>query len=214
MSHKGYDNNFIGEGTVNVMKHGLTEIIILHDNNAPVPNFEEHARKHGRKFFNGLKDSGVFGEVRVTLAAFGEGYKFYNNSTPIAAVRPVAKNFANGNGVRNVFDTLANTMNEKGRAYSNTDESEHPENVIFVLTTFGRDNASKSFAYSRVAEMIAHQSYVYKWNFICMTNEQLISSQLELHEESVIRIDSEDESFWDKALTELSEKIRKIIQKA
>ncbi|MCL2698198.1 MAG: hypothetical protein FWE74_08985 [Oscillospiraceae bacterium] len=195
------------------MKIGLTEVIILHDNNAPAENFEEITRKNGRVFFNTLKKSQGEGEIRITLGAFGEEYKFYTDDTPVSSVRPMTKYFVNGNGVRNVFDSLANTMIEKGKAYSASDESEHPENIIVVLTTFGRDNASKNYTYNQVADMVAHQSGVYKWRFISVTAEPLVPEQLGIPQDFVIGIDKEEDDFWGKALNKLSEKILSQISK-
>lgn len=193
------------------MKTGLTEIIILHDNNAPVPGFEELAQKYGKAFFNTLKKSQGAGEIRITLGAFGEEYKFFAEDTPVAVLRPAIKYFANGSGIRNIFDSVANAMFEKGKAYSAASESEHPENIIVVLTTFGRDNASKSYTYSQVAEMVAHQTEIYKWKFISVTSEPLVPEQLGISKENVILIDSEDEDFWMMALGELSKRILDLI---
>ena len=195
------------------MKNGLTEIIIFHDNNAPVPNFDEQIRKCSKTFFSTLKKAEADGEIRITLGAFGEGYKLYANDTPVAAVRLTIKNLTQGNGVRNIFDSLGNAIIEKGQAYSASDENEHPENIIFIITAFGRDNASKSFAYSQLTDMIAHQSYVYKWTFLCLTSEPLLTEQLGILPENIIRLDTEEEDFFDKALDDLAARIIAIINK-
>jgi hypothetical protein len=191
------------------MKSGLTEIIILHDNNTPYPNFEETVRKCSKGLFAALKKAEAEihdGQIRITYAVSGEsddGYKLIIDDIPVAAVRLSAKYFASGNGMRALFDAIGDTMNRKGEAYSNSDESEHPENIIFILTAFGRDNASKSFTYAQVAEMIAHQSYVYKWRFFCLTTEQGIPEQLGIPEENYIWIDETDEDFYTKAMDKL-----------
>ncbi|MDR2558855.1 MAG: hypothetical protein LBC86_04840 [Oscillospiraceae bacterium] len=195
------------------MKAGLTEIIVLHDNNVPVEKFEEKALKSGKIFLNTMKKAQGEGEIRITLGAFGDGYTFYTDDTPVAAVRLLSKHFGGGNGVRNIFDSLANTMIEKGNAYSASDESEHPENIIVVLTTFGKDNASKSFTYNQVAEMVGHQSEIYKWNFICMTTEPLVPEQLGIPQECIISIDKEDKDFFALALVELAERVLSIVNK-
>jgi hypothetical protein len=194
------------------MKNGLTEIIILHDNNAPIPDFEEQVRKGSKAFWAALKKCDS--EVRATLAAFGESCKMHTDDVPVSTVRTNVKHFIGGSGVRNIFDSLGCAIAQKGEAYSASDESEHPENVIFVLTSFGRDNASKNFTYRKVAKMIAHQSYVYKWRFFCLTNEAVLIEQLGIPEENIIRLDFEQEEFFPKALDELSEKILNIISRS
>ncbi|MCL2018508.1 MAG: hypothetical protein FWG70_02005 [Oscillospiraceae bacterium] len=193
------------------MKIGLTEVIILHDNNTP-KEVSESMNKNGKKFFSALKENQAEGEIRITLGAFGEGFKLYASDVPVAAVRPVIKNFTNGNGVRNILDSVGSAIIEKGEVYSNSDESEHPERIVFVLTAFGRDNASKSFTYSQIADMVAHQSYVYKWKFLCLTNEPFITEQLGILPENVIPLEEDEENdFFADALDELAVRIKSII---
>jgi hypothetical protein len=191
------------------MKKGLTEIIILHDNNAPGPDFEEQVRKGKKRFWAAFKNTD--GEVRATLAAFGEGCKLYTDDVPVSTIRTSVRHFIGGSGVRNIFDSVVCAMKEKGAAYSVSHEGEHPENIIFVLTAFGRDNASKNYTYNQVADMLGHQSYVYKWKFFCLTAEPLLAEQLRIPQEFVIPLNIEEEGFFPKALDELSERILTII---
>jgi hypothetical protein len=194
------------------MKTGLTEIIILHDNNAPVEGFEEQVRSASKAFWAALKKCDS--EVRATLAAFGECCKMYTDDVPVSTVRTNVKHFIGGSGVRNIFDSLGCAITEKGAAYSASDESEHPENVVFVLTSFGRDNASKNFTYRKVAKMIAHQTFVYKWKFFCLTSEAVLIEQLGIQPENAILLDVEEENFFPKALNDLSERILNIISRS
>jgi hypothetical protein len=195
------------------MKTGLTEIIILHDNNAPYPSFEEIVNKSNKAFFTILKKAEAEvhdGEIRITYAVSGEsgtGYKLIADDIPVAAVRLGAKNFIAASGMRDIFDAMGNTMLEKGKAYSASDESEHPENVIFILTAFGRDNASKSYTFSQIADMVAHQSYVYKWKFFCLTTEPAVPEQLGIPEECCTFINDEEDDFYEDAMDKLTGRI-------
>ncbi|MCL2694594.1 MAG: hypothetical protein FWE60_05770 [Oscillospiraceae bacterium] len=196
------------------MKNGLTEVIILHDNNAPTPDFDAQLNK-SKSFFTTLKKAEARlpdGEIRVTLGSFGEGRKILADDIPVAAVRPIVKYLTQGVGRRDIFDSVAATMIKKGDAYRDTDEAEHPENVIFVLTAFGRDNASKSYTFSQIADMIAHQSYVYRWKFFCLTDEPLVPEQLGIPDEDVIFLDKDVDGFFVEALGELAEKIIKVVE--
>jgi hypothetical protein len=210
MSQKGYNNiGFKEEGTVNVMKSGLTEIIILHDNNAPVPNFGGQAKKVSNAFFSAMKNLNA--EIRITYAVYGGGtFKFIANNAPAGSVKISVKDYA-ANGARNILDSVGNMIIEKGKAYAEMDESEHPENVIFAIAAFGRDNASKNFEYNQIADMIAHQSYVYKWQFFCGASEPGLAEQLGIPEESTFLIDTESEDFFKKVVKDLEEKIKEIL---
>ena len=195
------------------MKTGLTEIIILHDNNAPYPSFEDSVNKSSGAFLKALKEAEAQipdGEIRITYAVSGKGGEGYNliaNDIPVAAVRLGAKNFIAAGGMRDILDAMGNTIIDKGKAYSASDENEHPENVIFILTAFGRDNASKSYTFNQVADMVAHQSYVYKWKFFCLTTEHGLPEQLGIPEDNCIWIDEENEDFYTRAMEKLTGRI-------
>lgn len=193
------------------MKSGLTEIVFILDSNPSAPDFDKQARKSLGNFFSAMKKKDS--EIKVTFAVYGSsgGYKIFADDVPVAALRMSAKYFEKGNGTRDLFDSAAGAIYEKGTAYSRTDESEHPENVIFVITAFGRDNASKSNTYSKVAEIIGHQAYVYKWRFFCLTTDTTVSSQLGIPAEAVMMLDLEDEDFLGKGLGELQKKISEIV---
>ncbi|MCL2108011.1 MAG: hypothetical protein FWH20_01520 [Oscillospiraceae bacterium] len=190
------------------MKTGLTEIIFLYDSNPPMPNFDKQARKNFSDFFSGLKKTDA--EIKVTFITYGgDGCRIIEDDTPVAAVRMSAKYFETAGGRRDFFDAAASAIVKKGENYSATDEAEHPENVVFVLTAFGRDNASKNFTYSQVAEMVGHQTYVYKWKFFCLTTDMTVSGQLDIPGDSVIILgsDGEGEDFLSKGLKVLGEKV-------
>ena len=192
------------------MKNGLTEIIILQDNNAPVPHFGKKANKCVKEFFGSMENTE--GEIRITYATFGGGYKMITDNTPVEKVKIGAKDYHHANGARDVFDSAGRTIIEKGKAYSMSDQSEHPENVIFVLTSFGRDNASKYYTYTQIREMIRHQSEVYNWRFFCLTNEPFLTKQLGISDGSVIWFDEQTENSCSNAMNELSNRIKDLIR--
>lgn len=45
-------------------------------------------------------------------------------------------------------------------------EEEKAENVLFVITTDGYENASKEYTYEKIKSMITHQKSKYGWEFI------------------------------------------------
>jgi len=190
------------------MKNGLTEIIILHDCNAPRPDFSKIVRASGMKFFESMKSAR--GEIRITYAVFGGGYKLLANDVPVGKVNLKVKDFE-GNGTRDIFDSAGKTITEKGMAYSAKDSGEHPENVIFVLVAFGRDNASKTFAFNQVRDMAGHQSWVYKWKFFCASCDSVLAEQLDIPEENFVLIEDDIEESFPDALNKLSGRIKESI---
>ncbi|MCL2077824.1 MAG: hypothetical protein FWH08_05390 [Oscillospiraceae bacterium] len=193
------------------MKKGLTELIVMHDNITPVPGFQKKAQKISAEFLATLsKAQTEERQIRFTGVLFGGGYKMVADDVPIGDVKSNPDDFT-ATGTRDIFDSAAKAIIEKGSAYGNKHESEHPENIIFVIVAFGRDNASKSFTYSQVADMVRHQSEVYKWKFFCLTTDSFVSEQFGLGEDFVILLDYGEDDYFSDALKKLSERIMNII---
>ena len=192
------------------MKKGLAEVIVLHDKNAPVSGLEKTVLKCADEFLVSLRNTEAVNtddlQIRFSCAVFGGEYDLFVESVPIADVKLTNKKFT-VKGTRDFFDSAANLITQKGIAYSNQPENEHPENVILILVAFGRDNASKNFTYSQVADMIRHQTEVYKWKFFCVTGDSFVSEQLGIPEEFIVLFDSKEEGFFAKALEELAARI-------
>jgi len=87
-----------------------------------------------------------------------------------------------------LIDSAVNFADETGVRYCNTPAEEIPERIIFVMTLLGKDNASKSYTYDKLREIIEHQSYVYKWEFFMVTDEPSNAEAIGIGEQNLISI--------------------------
>jgi len=65
-----------------------------------------------------------------------------------------------------LLDALGTAIKNTGQRLKNMTESTRPERVVFVIITDGEENSSIHFTKNQVAEMIAHQTDTYNWDFI------------------------------------------------
>lgn len=77
-------------------------------------------------------------------------------------------------GCTALYDAICTAIDTIGREFSEMEESERPEKVIFVIVTDGHENASREFSLKDVKERIDRQSSRYNWEFIYLAAKQEI----------------------------------------
>jgi hypothetical protein len=98
---------------------------------------------------------------------FDDRYEILHNGVDAGkAVLTNEEYFTRGNTA--LLDAVGKTINDVGKRLSETQEDSTPGKVIFVITTDGRENASREFSYDQVQKMITHQTKKYNWEFVFM----------------------------------------------
>lgn len=88
-------------------------------------------------------------------------------------------------GATALYDAIGLTIEETGEALKGMAESARPAKVVFAILTDGRENASRKFTASRIAQMIKLQSEAYKWEFVFLgANQNAILTARELNIEA------------------------------
>ena len=146
------------------MKQGLTEIIFILDRSGSMSGLEGDTIGGYNSFLDSQRNTP--GEAKVTTILFDDKYEILHNYVDIRDIRPITDKeyFARGNTA--LLDAVGRTINDVGARLSDTDESERPEKIIFVITTDGQENSSKRFTYPKIHRMITHQREKYNWEFL------------------------------------------------
>lgn len=105
-------------------------------------------------------------EIFVTTVLFDDQYELLYNHCPIDEVSRMTKREYYARGCTALLDAVGKTINSVGKRLADTPEDERPQNILFVITTDGYENASLEYTKSRVKEMIEHQQNVYNWKFL------------------------------------------------
>jgi Mg-chelatase subunit ChlD len=142
------------------MRADLTDITLVVDRSGSMEAIREDAEGGVNTFVREQAEQP--GECRVTIVQFDEEYEFVERGVkasecPSFRLRP--------RGTTALLDAVGRAINETGARLAALPESDRPGLVVFVITTDGKENASKEFTREKVREMIAHQQQKYSWQF-------------------------------------------------
>lgn len=147
------------------MKRNVTEIIFLLDRSGSMAGLERDTIGGFNAFIQ--KQCKLEGETILTTVLFDDEYEVLWNGVDANHAVLTEKDYY-VRGCTALLDAVGNTILEVGHRLSMTAEEQRPNNVIFVITTDGEENASYEFTYEKVKELIQHQQDKYNWEFIFM----------------------------------------------
>jgi hypothetical protein len=112
------------------------------------------------------------GEALLYFVQFDDVYeRVYDGSIQNAPLLTLAKTLNvrehrfQPRGWTALLDAIGTTLDDVGKRLGEMPEAERPGKVVVVIMTDGMENKSKKFTRDRIAEMIALQRDVYKWQF-------------------------------------------------
>lgn len=148
------------------MKEELTEIIFILDRSGSMGGLESDTIGG----FNAMlaKQKKVPGEARVTTVLFDDQYELLHHRIPLEGICPLTDKEYYVRGCTALLDAIGKTIHQLVHTLKHTTEDYRPEKVIFIITTDGLENASKEYSYSKLKQMIKHQTEKYHWEFLFM----------------------------------------------
>ena len=146
------------------MNQNLTEIVFILDRSGSMSGLENDTIGG----FNGfVKNQAALGQTSLTTVLFDDKYEILHNGINAGDVVLTGDEYFT-RGSTALLDAVGKTINDVGKRLNETTETQRPAKVIFVITTDGLENASRTFSYDEVKKMITHQTENYKWEFIFM----------------------------------------------
>lgn len=146
------------------MKKGLTELVFILDRSGSMSGLETDTIGGYNALLKKQKEE--TGEAIITTVLFDDHYELLHDRINLRGVRPITQEEYYVRGTTALLDAVGKTINKIGNALKHTREEEHPEHVMFVITTDGLENASREFSSEKVKQMIEHQKSKYSWEFI------------------------------------------------
>ncbi len=106
------------------------------------------------------------GEALVTTVLFDHERSVIHDRLPLENVPPLTEKeyFTRGNTA--LLDAVGSTIHHIISIHRYASPEDVPEKTMFVITTDGRENASRYYTYSEVRRMIEHEKEKYGWEFI------------------------------------------------
>lgn len=126
------------------------------------------------KGFNTLAEAQkkIKDESTYTLVFFDDEVKISALCKPMKSIRKYNSVNFTTKGRSSFYDALGTAMVKVGEVLSETDEAQRPCQVCVVAIGEG-DSASTEYEHSVLDEMIKRQKYIYKWDFILFSDEDM-----------------------------------------
>lgn len=186
------------------MNSNLHELIFVLDQSAEIKNQYSDAQKGFMELIEAQKKAKT--DTAVTVNVFGSEYLTVCDNTPIKEFK-VEKELFPLSGECPLIDSVEKAVFDVGERLNRTYEGCRPGKVIVVMVTFGRDNASKKHTYTELAEIIRHQTDVYKWSFFLLTDFSINMEKMNIPEDNTVIVKKNEPNAFIKAYMELNEKI-------
>lgn len=143
------------------MKH--TEIIFVIDKSGSMA----HLSADTIGGFNGFIESqkAMDGKATLTTVLFDTNWKILHDGVDIKEVKPITSSDYVAYGGTAMLDAIGEIINKVQDRHDELGE-EKPDNVLFVITTDGEENSSRTFKKSQIEKMIKHQTNGHGWKFM------------------------------------------------
>lgn len=117
--------------------------------------------------FNSMieKQKSEEGTATVTTVLFDHEYELLHDRINIGGVAPITNKEYFVRGMTALLDAVGMTISKIDNVIKNTLKEEKPDNVIFIITTDGHENASKEYNYGAVKSLITEKKKQ-NWEFI------------------------------------------------
>lgn len=148
------------------MKKDYCDITILLDRSGSMSSLTRDVIGGINGFINDQKE--IPGEVTLTLIQFDDRYEVNYIAKPIQYVEPLNSYTYVPRGTTAMLDAIGKAIISTGERYSNMQEEDRPEKIIFLIQTDGEENASIEYNLEKVKRMIEEQEKKYSWEVVFM----------------------------------------------
>jgi uncharacterized protein YegL len=117
--------------------------------------------------FNGFIESQktLEGKATLTTVLFDTNWKILHDGVDIKEVKSMTIADYIACGGTAMLDAIGEIINRVQDRHDELGE-EKPDNVLFVITTDGEENSSRTFKKSQIEKMIKHQTNGHGWKFM------------------------------------------------
>lgn len=146
------------------MRKGLTEIVFILDRSGSMSGLE--ADTIGG--FNSMiaKQKKEDGEAYVSTVLFDDQCEVLHDRMPMDKVPVMTDEEYYVRGCTALLDAVGGAIHHIANVHKYARDEDRPEKTLFVITTDGMENASKSYSYEKVQAMIKKEQEKYGWEFI------------------------------------------------
>ena len=146
------------------MKKGLTEMVFILDRSGSMAGLEADTIGGYNSIL--AKQKALEGEALVSTVLFDHESTVICDRMPLSEVPEMTEEEYFVRGCTALLDAVGGAIHHIGNVHKYARDEDRPEKTVFVITTDGMENASKTYTYGRVQEMIKRQTEKYGWEFL------------------------------------------------
>ena len=146
------------------MNSNLTEIVFILDRSGSMAGLEDDTIGG----FNAMveKQKKEPGDAVLSAVLFSDGCQVLYDRADIQKVEPMTEQQYRVGGCTALLDAIGGAVHHIGNVHKYAREEDRPGKTIFVITTDGMENASRSYTYDEVQRMVKHEQEKYGWEFL------------------------------------------------
>ncbi|MGM9554671.1 MAG: hypothetical protein ACI3V2_10225 [Faecousia sp.] len=146
------------------MKKNLTEIVFILDRSGSMSGLESDTIGG----FNSMlaKQKQEKGEALVSTILFDNVCEVLHDRVEIGKIAPMTERDYTVRGCTALLDAIGGAIHHIGNVHKYAREEDVPEHTLFIITTDGMENASRSYTAEKVKQMIERQKTKYGWEFL------------------------------------------------
>ena len=146
------------------MRKNLTEIVFILDRSGSMSGLE----KDTIGGFNAMieKQRKEPGEAYISTLLFDNETQVIHDRVSLDKVPALTDKDYFVRGCTALLDAVGGAIHHIGNVHKYAREEDRPKKTLFVITTDGMENASRTYTYDKVKAMITRQKEKYGWEFL------------------------------------------------
>ena len=146
------------------MRKGLTEIVFILDRSGSMSGLEADTIGGYNSLID--KQKKEEGEAYISTVIFDDLQEVLNDRVPLDKVGRMTEDDYYVRGCTALLDAVGNAIHHIGNVHKYAREEDRPEKTLFIITTDGQENSSKTYTYDKVKSMVERQKEKYGWEFL------------------------------------------------
>lgn len=142
----------------------LTEIVYILDCSGSMSGLEEDTIGGFNAMLAKQKKTGE--KAYVSTVLFDDKCEVLHDRVPIEEVKAITDKEYYVRGCTALLDAIGGAIHHIGNVHKYARNEDRPTKTIFVITTDGLENASRTYSYEKVKSMISYEQEKYGWEFI------------------------------------------------
>ena len=146
------------------MKKNLTELVFILDKSGSMAGLEADTIGGFNAMIERQKQAD--GEALVSTVLFSTQSTVIHDRVDLRKIEPLTKHQYFVGGCTALIDAIGGAIHHIGNVHKYAREEDRPEHTVFVITTDGMENASRTYTSDEVKAMVQRQKEKYGWEFL------------------------------------------------